>query len=470
MRVRINPFAFGILAGAAVSAVTIPLLTWFYPQDTVGRLSFFVLAITFFVQVGTLGLEQGFVREYASSDDRYALASRVVVPSLLLFGGLSIVIVLCELGPQLAVIVFGEIETGYLSVLLVSALLAVLSRFLTVFLRVWGLGWQFAAQQILSKVLFLIFAAISYLMFSEEAFPLYFSYASSLVLAWILSVSYLVRIRPQFFSVYLSRWSLKHIFSSSLFGYSFPILCGAVAFWGVKFSGHVALRLNEQFSSLGLYSVGVSMAVGFAIIGSIFNTLWAPFLFKKEAKGFGSEALGFGMVLTIALILFGLGGVGLLSPIVVQVVPEPYASLAHLLPALVFGPFLYTLSEVTGAGIALSRKTRYSLYAGVVASLSALSVALLLVPSYGAEGATLGYVVGYFVFFLLRTEWGRRLYKTPRVSQAYIAGTFGAVYVALHVIDIDGFSRFLPWIALIFVFASLFFFLSALRLRQVFSG
>lgn len=69
MGVQINHFTFGILlAGAAVSAVADTRFSLgFIHRDTVG-FHFLFSQSRFFVQVGTRGLEQGFVRECANSD------------------------------------------------------------------------------------------------------------------------------------------------------------------------------------------------------------------------------------------------------------------------------------------------------------------------------------------------------------------------------------------------------------------
>lgn len=56
----------------------------------------------------------------------------------------------------------------------------------------------------------------------------------------------------------------------------------------------------------------------------------------------------------------------------------------YLILCLIAYPLLYTLSEATGVGISVTRKTVYSLYAPLIAL--GVNVSLILIPVYGASG------------------------------------------------------------------------------------
>lgn len=81
---RLNYFVVGIIAAAVVSALTVPFLAWFFSADSIGRFSFFLLTVSFVVQIGTLGLEQGYVREYHAAENRKLLFFQAIAPSLIL--------------------------------------------------------------------------------------------------------------------------------------------------------------------------------------------------------------------------------------------------------------------------------------------------------------------------------------------------------------------------------------------------
>ena len=83
--------------------------------------------------------------------------------------------------------------------------------------------------------------------------------------------------------------------------------------------------------------------------------------------------------------------------------PQQYVNIQYLLPCCLLAPLLYTISEITGIGVSLKRKTIYTMLASVIAMLTSIALCYLLVPVYGAKGASSATVFAFFVFFLVRT-------------------------------------------------------------------
>ena len=75
-------------------------------------------------------------------------------------------------------------------------------------------------------------------------------------------------------------------------------------------------------------------------------------------------------------------------------------------------PLLYTLSESTGVGIGIKRKTMFSLLAAIVALIFNAIGNWLLIPIYGAAGAAIASAVAFFIFFAIRTEASSRLWES----------------------------------------------------------
>src|SRR5690606_406966 len=81
-----------------------------------------------------------------------------------------------------------------------------------------------------------------------------------------------------------------------------------------------------------------------------------------------------------------------------------YSNIQYLIAICLLGPLLYTLSEVTGIGIAVVRKTKLSMLCAIIAMLCSATLNYLLVPKFGAAGAAISTAVAFFIFFILRTE------------------------------------------------------------------
>ncbi|MFA9352899.1 polysaccharide biosynthesis C-terminal domain-containing protein, partial [Escherichia coli] len=81
---------------------------------------------------------------------------------------------------------------------------------------------------------------------------------------------------------------------------------------------------------------------------------------------------------------------------------------------------LYTLSEVTAVGSAISRRTIFSMLASVVAMLCNLAGNYLLVPHYGASGAATSTLLAFIVFYVLRTEFSKRVWRGIATRKTYL--------------------------------------------------
>ena len=461
MRMRINFFILGVLGAAVVSAITIPFLAWFYPVELLGKFSFFLLTASFAVQVGTLGLEQAYVREYRQSKSRGELLVKVLGPSVVFLCLIIGFAVTFDLAPLLSAVVAGEsyASLGYL--ILLGYVASIAQRFLTVFLRVWSAGLLFFVVLVLAKLLFILAAFVAREQVSESGFLLYFGYAVSIFIPVLVVTGYLLyKERAGSFPAV----NLSVLVDPGLLRYAIPLSLGAVAFWGVKFSGHLGLRLDADFEGLAYYSVGISIATGVGVLGSLFNTMWFPFLFKLENEGGASKAMSFGLDLAAGILLLGVGLLGVLSDLVVMILPPAFEHIKYMLPVLVMSPFLYTLSEVTGSGIALSRKTSYGMLAGVIASLSAVGSAVLLVREFGAFGAAYAYLLGHIIFFVLRTEFSRRLVPHAGLAKCYPVVLVCLIYVVFfsQSLALSDFTRSVTGLLLVVI--------SAFKLRYAAMG
>lgn len=231
MRVRINFFILGVLGAAVVSAITIPFLAWFYPVELLGKFSFFLLTASFAVQVGTLGLEQAYVREYRQSKSRGELLVKVLGPSVVFLCLIIGFAVTFDLAPLLSAVVAGEsyASLGYL--ILLGYVASIAQRFLTVFLRVWSAGLLFFVVLVLAKLLFILAAFVAREQVSESGFLLYFGYAVSIFIPVLVVTGYLLyKERAGSFPAV----NLSVLVDPGLLRYAIPLLLGAVAFLGGK--------------------------------------------------------------------------------------------------------------------------------------------------------------------------------------------------------------------------------------------
>ena len=63
-----NIITLGSILGAAVSFCTVPIITWFFSQEDIGRFSMYQLALNLGMVLISLDMHQAYVREYYETE------------------------------------------------------------------------------------------------------------------------------------------------------------------------------------------------------------------------------------------------------------------------------------------------------------------------------------------------------------------------------------------------------------------
>lgn len=430
---KIAAFALGPLGGALLGFITLPIITWFFSQEDIGRLAMLNVVISFSILLFSLGLDQAYVREFHETKSKPALFKTTLLPGLV-----SILIVLGVLlcfDNVISLWLF-EIDSVLLSLLVAIAVLsAFLSRFLSLILRMNEQGLAYSMSQLLPKLLLILIIG-GYVVFSvsKNITNLVLANVSAtlfvcIIYAWNTRSEWLLGIKE----------SIDYNYLKSLVRFGFPLIFGGLAFWGLTATDKILLKELSDFEQLGLYSVAVSFAAAATIFQSVFSTIWAPMVYKWAAAGENLDKIHKvnRYVLLAVIVLFCLAG--LFSWVVTLILPSNYSDVQWILiPCLGF-PLLYTLSETTVVGIGVTRRSGFAMLAAALAFIINLFGNWWLIPKWGASGAAVSTCVSFWFFFLFRTEFAIYLWKPiPRfalyaytfllVVGAVINSRYGLVY------------------------------------------
>lgn len=408
---KIVAFALGPIGGAALGFITLPVVTWFFSKEDVGRMAMLQIAINFSTLLFTLGLDQAYVREFHETKSKPALFKVVFLPGFLL---ISIVITFLLVSGNTISLWLFEIDSYLLSVLVAVAILSSFSsRFLALILRMKEQGLAYSMSQLLPKCLLLLIIG-GYVLFSFE------KNITNLVLANVLAILFVFIIYAWNTS---KEWLLglkekiDYQYLRDLLKFGMPLILGGLAFWGLTATDKILLKELSNFEQLGLYSVAVSFAAAATIFQSIFSTIWAPTVYKWAVSDDSLDKIHKvnRYVLLVVIILFCLAG--LFSWVVTIILPDSYNTVQWLLISCFGFPLLYTLSETTVVGLGIMRRSGFSMLASLLAFLVNLFGNWWLIPTWGATGAAVSTCVSFWFFFFLRTEFAIYVWRpVPRLS------------------------------------------------------
>ncbi|MBF0803990.1 MULTISPECIES: lipopolysaccharide biosynthesis protein [unclassified Neisseria] len=416
-------YALGPLGGAAVGIVSLPLISWYYPAEDIGRTVLLQTVASLMLTLAGLGLDQSYVREYHAAADKAALLKAILSLPLLITltvcGGLAWQ---RTAWPSEIILAISDGTLGLLCLMFLAG--TVFSRYLLLILRMQDKAFAFSLGQLSPKVLILVLV----LVYVAAGLP---TGTFTLILAYVLAqavtiVVLLWQTRRELKAAAAAPFSTQQLKESLRYGV--PLALGGLAYWGFTSIDRFLLKELAGLSELGIYSMAVSFGAAALIVQNIFSVIWAPMVFRWVNENTHLDKIG-GIAATMAdLVAALICIVGIFSPLVTWVLPEKYAPVQFILLSSMLFPLLYTLTEVTGIGINVSRKTWLVTVFSLTALLVNAALLYVLAPALGAKGAAISTAVAFWVFSVLKSEASARLWlPLPR------AGIYGTVSACLAV-------------------------------------
>lgn len=408
---KIAAFAIGPIGGAALGFITLPIITWLYSAEDIGKIAMLQVVSGFCTLLFCLGLDQAYVREYHEAVDKSALLKSALLPGLLL---LTIGLLICFVVPSFISKTLFSVDSTLISLLVsIYILAAFISRFLSLILRMQEKGLAFSMSQILPKILFLAVIG-TYVVFSFKFDVTNLIIANTLSIVAVAFV-YAWNTRKEWSSGFKKRIDLLQLKSMLRFGG--PLIMGGAAFWGLSAMDRLFLRNTSTFEELGIYSVASSFAAAAIIFQSIFSTVWAPTVYKWASEGINLEKIDQVTEYVLAAIVFIFVLAGLFSWTVTYLLPDTYNKIQYILVACMAFPLFYTLSETTVVGLGIARKSGYAMTAAIIATIINFIGNYLLTPKYGAAGAAASTAFSFWIFLVCRTEFSCLVWrKIPRLK------------------------------------------------------
>ena len=413
---KVLQFSIGPIGSALLALITLPIVAWYFPIEAVGRLAMLQVAISFSILLFTLGLDQAYVREYHEVDCKSALLRTVLMPGFVV---LSVFLVLFLFLPwSLSGLLFG-IESFLLTLVLIcSIFFAFFSRFLSLILRMQERGLAFSISQILPKFMFLVILGL-YIWLSVDAI------FENLILANLFSLFVVLAIllwnsRLDLILAAKAKYDIKNL--KMMIKYAAPLVGGGLAFWGLISMDRFFLRAYSNFEEVGIYSIAVSFAGAALVFQSIFTTIWVPVIYKwaSEENGVDPKKIQNVVDYLMFAIIVVWSFAGMFSWLINYVLPPEYNQVQYIFLATMAYPLLYTLSEATGVGIGIKRKTMYSLLAAILALVVNAIGNWILIPDLGASGAAIASALAFSIFFIVRTEVSSKIWVPVFRKKIYL--------------------------------------------------
>lgn len=439
-------FSIGPIGSAFVGLISLPLITWLFTVEDVGRFAIFQVFISFSILFLTLGLDQAYVREYHSQLDKISLFKATILPGLLC---ILIIVAFIIIFKWSLIFTLFNLNSKTLSIYLISAvILNYMIRYLSLILRMEEKGLIYSLCQLLPKLIFLLILISLYLTRLELDFEL-------LILANLLSTLFVFLISAFYTKntwLNLNKGMVEKVKLKKMLHYSFPLLASGVAFTGLISVDRFFLKSMSTLEELAIFSVAVSFSGAAIVFQSIFSTVWAPIVYKWVAEGVKKKKIQRVMNIVTFLMLIIWALVGVFSWLIPYILPEKYNSVQYILLSSIAYPILYTITEATSIGVNIMRKTIFTLLATIVALSVNIVLNYYFVPKYGALGASLSSAVAFFIYFLLRTYYSFKIYIWFSYTKEWLLITMFTFISFISLSSLVGVASYLYFFLFLFLF------------------
>ncbi len=210
-------------------------------------------------------------------------------------------------------------------------------------------------------------------------------------------------------------WTARHMLGrhmsrtllEQLVRFGAPLLPASLAFWVFELSDRIVLGKLSSLSEVALYTVGIAVTSGLALLVGAVGQAWSPHSLHVYVHRPDEAPAYFGQMFTYILVGFGLVSVVITTfapELVTLLASHRYHRAAEAVAPLALSFVAYASVQVTAIGMTITKKTQYVLVFAWVAAILNLVLNLAFVPADGMLASawatfasylclTLGYLV-----------------------------------------------------------------------------
>lgn len=159
---KILGYALGPIGSAAFGLLSLPLISWYFPAEDIGRIVLLQTIAGLSILLLGLGLDQSYIRDYYAVKDKAALFKSVFLSPLILTVAIVVLVLLINASwPSEIIFDIPSANLGILFLIFLATTLII--RFLALILRMKEQALAFSVSQLAPKflILVLVFAVIA---------------------------------------------------------------------------------------------------------------------------------------------------------------------------------------------------------------------------------------------------------------------------------------------------------------------
>lgn len=237
---------------------------------------------------------------------------------------------------------------------------------------------------------------------------------------------------------YIQLTSIDRKFMAQMLMYSIPLIPNTLSWWLSSAASRVFVVAFAGVAANGIFAVANKVPSLITMFYSIFTQAWQMSAVEEYDSAEGGVFYSAVFNATLRILLIGVAGIIALDKILVQMLAAPsYFSAWQFIPWLSLGVLYTSLASFLGTIYIAALKTRGVLITTVMGATTNILINLVLTPTFGEFGASLGTMLSFLIVMGVRLRDTRRFMKILVDWRMFISGhlVIAAEIVVLYRFD-----------------------------------
>lgn len=448
-------FSYGSWISLIIGLLSTVISTRILNPEDFGKASMFTLAMNISMTFIIFGSDQAFIRFFYEEDEDKRgglLYNCLKTPMYLLVISSIIIFAFWE---ELSIALLDEVNIIVMILLVVGIVFQVIFRFSALVIRMQQKGNLYSILLILQKTIS-ITALVAFYYAIGPRFEI-------IILSTVLDLILL-----SIFSIYAERkfWNITNISlkqlvhtSKDITRFGSPLVLTSLIIWLFQSFDKIAIRQWSSLNELGLYAAAFKIVALVNVLQGTFSTFWSPVAYEKFQNEPDNKEFYDKIFKIVSFVMFFVAIISIAGKdVIVYLLGKDYREASNIMPFLVFMPTLYTISEITVVGINFFKKPKWHVLIASIACLVNIFGNWILVPLYGALGASVSTAFSYIIFFILRTQISQMYFRINyNLNKTYLMLFIISIYALFSIITSSFYYNILFGMIVLFLLGILYF-------------
>lgn len=436
-------FSMASWVSAGLNFIVIPISTRLFEPSELAKINLFYSVITILMTIGCMGIDQGYMRFYNEFEEKKRNGMLTWCIRISVIWICVLAILSFPLREQISIWLYGENERWVISSLFVCTICMIIYRYISIVYRMESKIIAYTIVAIFSSALI----KISYLLaaFSNA------DHTNAVTIMTIVSLISIIVVCCVHGKYFRTKVHLKDVLTKDFFCFSIPLFPLGFMVQLNNYLPQFIIRKGNDFGELGVFTSAVTLSGVVNLIQSGINIFWTPYVLKNY-KEKNDDIKTIQNYLIVILVLF-VGIVMLFSDMIVFILGPKYRGALEYLPFLLLIPISYTIAEITGSGIVISKKSYWNIIIYLSTLVVNFALAKIMYSILGVLGVAISSGVSALFMLNFKTLIAQRLFKTIESKVLYV------FYISILLLEVIINTIFIEMKSVKMIFNIIFIFL-----------